>query len=198
MEFGVGHGWNLPLMVKYFGRITAVDIAPLAILESKEFGFKHVSFKLLTKNKLPFKDASFDLIVTTEVLEHVPDLTKTVEELKRITKTGSYILVSVPVYWNLRGLSKKLMEARLGTGTWEPARSHPGGFERFLTPPKIMEYFKDFKIIKTCGADYGTAWSPPAIPVYPKSWAPFFEVTLGKIPLVKYFGMNFYFLAKKT
>ena len=185
-------------MIKYFEKFPVVNISPAAISESKEYNFKNVALKLLKNGKLPFNDKEFDLIVATEVLEHVPDLAKTAAELKRITKAGGFILVSVPTYWNLRGLSKKLMEARLGTGTWEPARSHPGGFERFLTPPKIMEYFKGFKIIKTCGADYGTAWSLPTIPLYPQSWAPFFEVKLGKIPLVKYFGMNFYFLAHKT
>lgn len=197
LEFGVGHGWNLPLMVKYFGKITGVDIAPSAIEESKEYGFKNVTLKVLKKEKLPFKNNSFDLIVATEVLEHVADLEKTVSELKRIIKPGGFILVSVPTYLNLRGISKKIMEAKLGVGTWEPARSHPGGFERFLTPGKILNYFKDCKIITTRGSHYGIAWSPPMIPLYPDSLSPFFDYTLGKFPLFKKFGMNFFFLAKK-
>ena len=39
LEFGVGHGWNLPLQVKYFGKITAVDVAPIAIKESRPISF---------------------------------------------------------------------------------------------------------------------------------------------------------------
>jgi len=197
LEFGVGHGWNLPQMVKYFGKITGVDIAPAAISESKEYKFRKVDLKLIKEEKLPFADNTFDLIVACEVLEHVPDLEFTVKELKRVTKFNGYILVSVPVYWNLRGISKKIMESKLGEGTWEPARSHPGGFERFLTPKTIRDYFKDCQIIETRGADYGNAWSLPSIPLYPKSWTPFFEVTLGKIPFIKKFGLNFYLLAQK-
>lgn len=197
LEFGVGHGWNLPQQVEYFGKITAVDIAPIAITESKRYDFKNVHLKLIEGEKLPFADNTFDLIVATEVLEHVPDLDITTRELKRITRPGGFILVSVPTYLNLRGISKKIMEAILGEGTWEPARSHPGGYERFLTPAKILAYFKDFKIIYTRGADYGTAWSLPMVPLYPKKLAPFFEVTLGKLPPLKNFGMNYFFLAQK-
>lgn len=197
LEFGVGHGLNLPLEAKYFAKITAVDVAPIAIAESKDYGFKNVKAKLVGPEKLPFPNNSFDLIVTCETLEHVGDLRITVRELKRITKVGGFILVSVPVYLNLRGISKKIMEIILGEGTWEPARAHPGGYERFLTPGKIRSYFKDYKIWYTRGADYGTAWSLPMIPLYPQKLAPFFEVTLGKIPIIKNFGMNYYFLAQK-
>lgn len=198
LEFGVGHGWNLPLMVRHFGKITGVDISPSAIVESVEYAFKNVELKVLKGEKLPFKNNSFDFIVATEVLEHVADLEKTVSELKRVTKKGGYILVSVPTYLNLRGVSKRVMETILGTGTWEPARSHPGGFERFLTPGKILKSFKDCSIIETQGSHYGIAWSPPMIPLYPISLSPFFDYTLGKFPLFKKFGMAFFFLAQKN
>ncbi|MDP2632338.1 MAG: glycosyltransferase [Candidatus Curtissbacteria bacterium] len=198
LEFGVGHGWNLPQMTKYFGKITGVDIAPSAIMESKEYGFQNTSLKILKGETLPFKNNSFDLIVATEVLEHVADLEKTVSELKRVVKKGGYILVSVPVYLNLRGISKKVMESMLGVGTWEPARSHPGGFERFLTPGKILAQFNDCKIVATQGSHYGIAWSPPMIPLYPASLSPFFDYTLGKFPPFKKFGMAFFFLAQKN
>lgn len=197
LEFGVGHGWNLSQMVKFFGKITGMDIAKAAILESGEYGFKNVELRLIKGQLLPFADQTFDLVVATEVLEHVPDLEKTARELKRVTKQGGYILVSVPTYLNLRGISKRIIEAKFGPGTWEPARSHPGGYEQFLTPGKILSFFKDLKIIETHGADYGTAWSLPRVPFYPKLLAPFFEITLGKFPPLKRFGMNFYFLAKK-
>ena len=61
LEFGVGHGWNLPQMVKYFGKITGVDIAPAAISESKEYKFRKVDLKLIKEEKLPFADNTFDL-----------------------------------------------------------------------------------------------------------------------------------------
>tara|TARA_Y100000310_G_C20667467_1_gene808400 strand:+ start:1124 stop:1669 length:546 start_codon:yes stop_codon:yes gene_type:complete len=44
----------------------------------------------------PFKDNTFDLVYTSHVLEHVLDLGKVMEELKRICKPGARIVIRVP------------------------------------------------------------------------------------------------------
>lgn len=51
--------------------------------------------------KLPFRDASFDGVVLTEVLEHVPDPGQAVREMARVLKPGGYCYVSVPQSWPL-------------------------------------------------------------------------------------------------
>ncbi len=48
---------------------------------------------------LPFESASVDEIILMDVLEHVEDVIKTVEELHRILKKGGLIYARVP-YWN--------------------------------------------------------------------------------------------------
>jgi SAM-dependent methyltransferase len=47
---------------------------------------------------LPFKDESFDLIICSEVLEHVPDNILAIKELMRVLKLGKDIVVSVPSF----------------------------------------------------------------------------------------------------
>jgi ubiquinone/menaquinone biosynthesis C-methylase UbiE len=51
---------------------------------------------LASADKLPFEDKSFDLVFSSELLEHLPDelLRDAVDEMKRITK--SYIFITVP------------------------------------------------------------------------------------------------------
>ena len=46
--------------------------------------------------KLPFKDASFDLIWCSEVIEHLDDPSKTIQEFKRILKLGGEIILTTP------------------------------------------------------------------------------------------------------
>jgi ubiquinone/menaquinone biosynthesis C-methylase UbiE len=47
---------------------------------------------------LPFADASFDLVICSEVLEHIPDHHRAMEELVRVLKPGKNMAVSVPRY----------------------------------------------------------------------------------------------------
>ena len=46
--------------------------------------------------RIPFRDASFDRVICTEVLEHVPDERVVMAELARVLKPGGTIAVSVP------------------------------------------------------------------------------------------------------
>jgi ubiquinone/menaquinone biosynthesis C-methylase UbiE len=48
---------------------------------------------------LPFYDRSFDLVIVSEVLEHVPDHDLAVQEILRVLKSGSDLIVSVPRFW---------------------------------------------------------------------------------------------------
>jgi SAM-dependent methyltransferase len=48
---------------------------------------------------LTFPDSSFDTVVSTEVLEHVPDPQLAFREMCRVVKPGGYIIVSTPLYW---------------------------------------------------------------------------------------------------
>jgi UDP-N-acetylglucosamine 4,6-dehydratase/5-epimerase len=62
---------------------------------------KNVKF-ILTKGEIPFPDDSFDRLICSEVIEHVPDEHVFIEELKRVMKPGAIAVFTVP-NWNSRG-----------------------------------------------------------------------------------------------
>jgi SAM-dependent methyltransferase len=50
---------------------------------------------------LPFPEASFDTVLCTQVLEHVPMPGAVVAECARVLRPGGMLIVSVPQYWEL-------------------------------------------------------------------------------------------------
>ena len=53
-------------------------------------------------SKLPFDNASFDCVICSEVLEHIPEHQKALKELVRVLKPRGNLVVSVPRYFSER------------------------------------------------------------------------------------------------
>ena len=70
--------------------------------------------------RLTYADASFDLVTHTEVLEHVPDDTRALAELRRVLRPGGLMLFTVPLHG--------------GVATVERARLRDGVVEHLLEP----------------------------------------------------------------
>ena len=49
--------------------------------------------------RLPFDDGTFDVVVTSEVLEHIQDDVTAISELHRVLKPGGTLGVTVPTWW---------------------------------------------------------------------------------------------------
>jgi SAM-dependent methyltransferase len=78
-----------------------------------------------------FGENSFDTIVSTEVLEHVHDWRKVINQLKRALKPGGYLYITT----RSRGF---------------PFHAYPYDFWRY-EPRDMIAIFKDFKIYKLKG-----------------------------------------------
>ena len=48
---------------------------------------------------LPLDNESFDTVVSTELLEHVPDPLRALREMHRVLKPGGHLILSTPMYW---------------------------------------------------------------------------------------------------
>lgn len=59
------------------------------------------SFGLCAANALtlPFADSTFDKVVCSEVLEHIPDYRAALDEIERVLKPGGLFYASVPRCW---------------------------------------------------------------------------------------------------
>jgi len=50
---------------------------------------------------LPFEAATFDTVLTTQVLEHVPQPDRMLQEISRVLKPGGHLILTAPQYWRL-------------------------------------------------------------------------------------------------
>lgn len=80
-----------PAATQYQG----VDVA-----EAKAFGYQNPDTVYYDGHTLPFPDASFDAVLCTEVVEHIPDPAETIREMHRVLKPGGLLLITIP--WSAR------------------------------------------------------------------------------------------------
>ena len=74
---------------------TGIDIEPGMIAQAKAFaverGVENVEFQQADILDLPFPDNSFDVVLTSAVLEHLGDPRSAVKELHRVVKQGGLV-----------------------------------------------------------------------------------------------------------
>lgn len=95
LDVGCGEGFSLCKLSEYkIGeKLEGIDYSKEAISTGKKL-FPGLLLKQGNVYNLPYKDNAFDLILCTEILEHLENPKKALQEILRVSK--KYILVSVP------------------------------------------------------------------------------------------------------
>lgn len=95
LDVGCGEGFTLKKFyeLKIGNNLEGIDSLETAIKIGKKV---HPFLKLQQGSayKLPYKDDSFDLVICTEVLEHLDNPKKALEEIERVA--SKFVLLSVP------------------------------------------------------------------------------------------------------
>jgi len=95
LDAGCGSGSVLDRLAS-FGEVAGVDVSPMAVQAARARGHDEVLEAAV--EGLPFPDASFDLVTCLDVIEHTPDDVATLRELRRVTRPGGHLLLTVPAY----------------------------------------------------------------------------------------------------
>lgn len=84
--------------------------------------------------RLPFEDGAFDLVICSEVLEHIPDHHRAMGEIVRVLKPNRPLVVSVPRHWPER-ICWLLSKAY---------RHMPGGHVRIYQAGEVVQKIESF------------------------------------------------------
>jgi methionine biosynthesis protein MetW len=103
LDVGCGDGRTVgPWLVEHGCRYVGVDVSETAVHQAAAVGLDARVIEDATV--LPFDDASFDVGLMVEVLEHLFAPHEAVAELHRVLRPGGVLLVTVPnvCYWRRR------------------------------------------------------------------------------------------------
>jgi len=77
--------------------VNGVDIDLSAIEAAKKRGLSHVQ-QVNSEKPLPFIHQTFDLVISSDVLEHISDEQRALHEWHRVLKHGGELLILVPAF----------------------------------------------------------------------------------------------------
>ena len=169
LEIGCGFGYKSTLLAPFARQVVGVDIpepysshtvgrypnsvAVARALVNGVLGREEIRFETAWPHELPLEDESVDLIYSEYVLEHVEDIPRTVQELKRVLAPGGRMVHVVP-----NALDALMEFVRINVRV--PYRSLAAGFLRRLlrapqpgprlvatgavVPPPHSEFLTDF------------------------------------------------------
>ena len=121
VDIGCGAGVLAPHVAHLGHRHVGVDVVPESAQLARERG---VHVLLADVNAVPLDDASADVVVAGEVLEHVPDLDRALSESIRILRPGGTLVIdTIAATWWGRFTSITVGE-RIPAGP--PPRLHDG------------------------------------------------------------------------
>ena len=98
LEVGPGSGVYLPLMCTLFEEVTASDVEDAFLARAREIDGVRVVRDDVTRSALP--PGSFDVVLCSEVIEHLPDAAPALRGLRRLLAPAGTLILSAPLRYS--------------------------------------------------------------------------------------------------
>lgn len=149
LDAGSGGGHFSKAASDLGARTFSLDVGPRLLKEvSQRCDSQKVAASIL---ELPFKKAAFEIILSTEVVEHTADPLVAVSELAQLVKTGGLLVITTP---------SRLWNPVVKLATMLKLRPYEGN-ENFLWPNEMVTSLKKrgFAIENLIGFNFGPVFT---------------------------------------
>ena len=138
LDVGCSTGYFGREIEKYGAKVTGVDISEPAIKKAKKILSAAVTVDL-NEQKLPFKSKSFDIVVASELIEHLFRPTIFIKDAHRVLKNDGNLIVTTPnlLYWANR------LKFLLGNFNYEKEGVFDEGHIHFYTFKTLKEDLRE-------------------------------------------------------
>jgi ubiquinone/menaquinone biosynthesis C-methylase UbiE len=97
LDIASGSGYGSYIMASEAKHVTGVDVDPGSVAYAeRNYTRKNIEFKVGDAEEIPIEDASVDVVVTFETVEHIKNYKKFISEIKRVLKPGGFAIISTP------------------------------------------------------------------------------------------------------
>ena len=152
LDAGSGTGLYRSVLEKAGNTVVAADISP-EMLRVQTQHHLHGSVVAADIRILPFRSASFDYVLGTRVLSHIPDIAAVFAEFRRVAKSGAQMLISdVHPEHRYSNMSIPVGTEKVSINTYK----HPiKGLEASLAAASLdVVWFREFRLSEL-------TWRPP-------------------------------------
>jgi ubiquinone/menaquinone biosynthesis C-methylase UbiE len=104
LDVGCGTGLYWPVLSQYAEQIIGVDYSESMINEARRLvrskGISNIEARVQNGEDLDFPPDSFDTILCMDVLHHIPDIKRAIDNFSRVLKPGGHLLAVEPNTFN--------------------------------------------------------------------------------------------------
>ncbi|MEO8581371.1 MAG: methyltransferase domain-containing protein [Patescibacteria group bacterium] len=127
LDAGCGRGFYASSFCEFpfVKKIIGIDLREKYLKKARKFiKDKRLTLQQANIYRLPFKPEVFDFIVSSEVMEHLPDDVKALKALHKIVKKGGTLIISVPhanypFLWDpLNWILEKYFQTHINKNIW--------------------------------------------------------------------------------
>jgi ubiquinone/menaquinone biosynthesis C-methylase UbiE len=171
---------------------TALQIARRKITGEQTPRCSQLELAQADAQNLPYADNSFDIIVSCETIEHLPDPAAALKEMARVTRSGGMLFLTTPNYFNLMGLYNLYARARNRKAT--PGADQP--FDRVFLFPQIRALLRNagWRIVHSDGTVHQFPIRPRHDPIIVRS----FETNRTVRRLLSPLAFHYFLMAKSA
>ena len=95
LDAGCGEGYGSHLLSEIGSKVIGIDISEEAVRHAKrKYIRENLEYQVMDATNLDFADDTFDVAVSFQVIEHLDNISKFLNEIKRVLKQNGCVIIS--------------------------------------------------------------------------------------------------------